>query len=110
MFPYEIRDRSRLFEDATLRTTDLSSKVNLPAAVDLNASCGANMVTLPADIRGNEMFEVRRVARAYHKESVNKVVLQKSIPTQIRQPILYHYQYKKQVDGFMRELTFAERL
>ena len=53
----------------------------------------------------------RAVARIhlYFTESVCKVVLQKSIPRQIRQLILYYYQYRELVDGFVRELTFAKR-
>ena len=43
-------------------------------------------------------------------EKVCEGVLQKSIPPQIRQLILYHYQYKKIVAGFVRELTFTKRL
>ena len=42
---------------------DLSSKVNLPGAIDFEALCGANTVTLPADIWGNEMFVVHRVGQ-----------------------------------------------
>ena len=41
--------------------TGLPSKVNLPGVIDSHAKCGANMVTLPADIRGNEMCVVHRV-------------------------------------------------
>ena len=48
--------------------------------------------------------------RAYLKQSGFNVVLQKSIPPQIRQLILYHYYYKEQVGGFVWELTFAKRL
>ena len=38
--------------------------------------------------------------------------MQKSIPVQIRQLILYRYgyYYKKQVDGFVRELISAKRV
>ena len=36
--------------------------------------------------------------------------LQKSIPPQIRQLVIYYYLYEEQVDGFVRELTFAKRL
>jgi hypothetical protein len=43
-------------------------------------------------------------------ESVDKVVLQKSIPAQIRQRILYISINEGYVDGFVWELTFAERL
>ena len=46
----------------------------------------------------------------YLTQSVFTVVLQKSTSPQIRQPILYCYQYKDQVDGFVWELTFAKRL
>ena len=47
---------------------------------------------------------------AYRTESVYKVVLQKSIPTQIRQLILYVSNNEGYVDEFVRELAFAERL
>ena len=43
-------------------------------------------------------------------ESVDKVILQKSIPAQICQLILHYYQYEEQFHGFVREMTFAERL
>ena len=41
-------------------------------------------------------------------ESVYKVVLQKSIPTQIRQLILYISDDEGYVDEFVGELTFAK--
>ena len=37
-------------------TTTLSSKVNLPRTIDLMASCGANLVTLPPKIQGGRNF------------------------------------------------------
>ena len=46
----------------------------------------------------------------YLTDTVYEVGLKKSIPAQIRQLILYHYQLKEQVDGFLRELTFTIRL
>ena len=46
----------------------------------------------------------------YLTESVYKDVLQNSIPAQIRQLILYISNDKGDVDGFVRELTFAERI
>ena len=39
-----------------------------------------------------------------------EVVLQKSIPAQIRQLMLDYYYYEEFVDGFVRELAFAKRL
>ena len=42
-------------------TTDLSSKVKLPEAINLKASCGADAVTLPAKIGGNETLLFHRV-------------------------------------------------
>ena len=42
--------------------------------------------------------------------SVYEVVSQKSIPAQIRQLILYLRRMQGQVDGFVRELTFAKQL
>jgi len=46
--------------------------------------------------------------RSHLTESVLKVVLQESIPPQIRQLILYYYLYKQLVDEFVWELTFAK--
>jgi hypothetical protein len=48
----------------------------------------------------------------YRSESVYEVVLQKSVPTKIRQTNLNLYvsDDKGYVDGFVRELTFAKRL
>ena len=51
-----------------------------------------------------------RCAQIYLTESVYKVVLQQSIPAQIRRLILYYYLHKESVVGFVRELTFAKRL
>ena len=48
--------------------------------------------------------------QTYLTESAHKVVLQKSIPAQIRQLILYIYDDEGQVDGFVREPTFAKQL
>ena len=48
--------------------------------------------------------------KTHTAESVYDVVLQKSIPTQIRQLILYISNSQGSVDGFVRELTSAERL
>ena len=44
-------------------TTNISPKVNSPSVICFESLCGANVVTLPADIKGNEMFLVHRVAR-----------------------------------------------
>ena len=38
----------------------------------------------------------------YLAESVHKVVLQKTIDAQTRQLVLYGYQYKEYVDGFVQ--------
>jgi len=46
----------------------------------------------------------------YLTGSVDTVVLQKSIPAQIRQLILHISNNKGCVDRFVRELTFAQRL
>ena len=43
-------------------------------------------------------------------ESVYEVVLQKSIPTQIRKHIRYMSNDKRVADGFVGESTFAKRL
>ena len=45
--------------------------------------------------------------RPYLTQSGLNVVFQKSTPPQIRQLILYYYQYKEQVGIFVWELTFA---
>ena len=42
-------------------TTDLSSTVNLPDAIDVKVVSCANLVTLPTDIQGNEILVVHRV-------------------------------------------------
>ena len=47
--------------------------------------------------------------KVYLTESVHNVVLQKSIPTRIRQLILYYYLCKESVDLLVRELTLAKR-
>jgi hypothetical protein len=49
-------------------------------------------------------------ARSYLTESAYKVVLQKSVPAQIRPLILYVSNDIGQVDGFVRELTFVNQL
>ena len=46
----------------------------------------------------------------YLTQSVFKVVLHESIPTQIRQLILYIINSQGYVDGFVGELTSAKRL
>jgi hypothetical protein len=46
---------------------------------------------------------------AYHVQSFFEVVLQKSIPTQNCQLTRYVSNGQGQVDGFVRESTFAER-
>ena len=47
---------------------------------------------------------------AYRTQSFSDVVLQKSIPTPIRQLTRYISNGQGQVDGFVRESTFADRL
>ena len=42
--------------------------------------------------------------------TVYKAALQRSIPTQIRQLMLYYYYHKELVDEFVPGLTFAKRL
>jgi len=42
-------------------STTLSSKVNLPHAINFRAFCSAKLVTYPADIRGVETLELHRV-------------------------------------------------
>ena len=48
-------------------------------------------------------------AHVYLTQSVFKCVLQKSIPTQIRQPILYLSNSKRLVDGFVGGLPSGKR-
>ena len=48
-------------------------------------------------------------AEGFCPTSVDKVVLQKSIPAQIRQLILYDHLSKEHVDGFVRELTLEKQ-
>jgi hypothetical protein len=48
--------------------------------------------------------------RSYLTQSVLQVVLQKTIPRQIRQLIVYISNIEEQVDGFVGDLTSAERL
>jgi len=57
-------------------------------------------------------MKARRLGRScfIFTESVCKVVLQESIPAQIRQLIIHISNDEGQVDGFVRELTFAEQL
>ena len=45
-----------------------------------------------------------------HMNNFYKVVLQKSIPAQNREPILYISNNKESVDEFVQELTCRERL
>ena len=71
---------------ATRWSTALSSTVNLHHAIDFRALCRANSVTSPSDVRGIETLELHRI---YLTESAYKVVLQKLIPVQIRQLIIY---------------------
>ena len=47
--------------------------------------------------------------RVYRTQSVYEVVLQKSIPTQIRQLIFYIRNSEGYVDGFVGELTPTKR-
>ena len=49
-------------------------------------------------------------ATSYLTESVHKVALQKSIPSQIRQDILHISNNKGRVHGFVREMTLAKQL
>ena len=48
--------------------------------------------------------------KSYLTESVYKLVFQKSIHTQIRQLILHVSNKNGQFDGFVQELTFAQRI
>ena len=67
-------DMSGLWQPATTSTrwsTILSAKVNLPDAIDFGALFGANLVTQPSDIRGNETLELHRMVHGYlaHKKT-----------------------------------------
>ena len=46
--------------------------------------------------------------RYYLTESFYEVVVQKSVPAPIRQRVHYVRHHEGQVDGFVRELTFAK--
>jgi hypothetical protein len=61
-------------------------------------------------VRTRRLRNARRISTvAYLTESANKLPLQKSVLAQIRQLILYHYEYKESVDDFVCELTCAKR-
>jgi len=47
--------------------------------------------------------------QSYLTQKYYQVVLQKSIPVQIRQPFLYISNNKGQIGGFVGELTLAKR-
>ena len=46
---------------STRWTTTISSKVNLPHAINFRVLCGAKLVTLPLEFRGNETSVAHRV-------------------------------------------------
>ena len=48
--------------DSTRWSTTLSSKVNLPHAINFRALCGAYLVTRPSKFGGNETLIINRVA------------------------------------------------
>jgi len=50
-----------VFYCTTRWSTTLSSKVNLPCAINFRALCGAKLVTYLADFRGVETLELHRV-------------------------------------------------
>ena len=52
---------------------------------------------------------ILRGCNKFISQKVFEVFLQKSIPAQIRQLILYNYKNKERVDAFVRELNFAKR-
>jgi len=49
-------------------STNLSSKVKLPDAINIAALCGADLVTQPPDIRGIKTLEVHRVGAGDARE------------------------------------------
>ena len=57
--------------------------------------------------RGLRRYGLPHPLQVYLTESVYKFILQKSISAQIRQLVLSHHEYMVQVDGFVRESTFA---
>jgi len=52
--PHHIRSHACVQPHPTRWTTTLSSKVNLPHAINFRAVCGANLGTIPTDFGGNE--------------------------------------------------------
>ena len=66
-------------------------------------------------VRGSQRPPARRATRiegprnAYPTQSVYNVVLQKSIPAQICERVLYISNSEGYVDDFLRELTFAKQ-
>ena len=60
-------------------------------------------------VDGQTVSTHHEIGHVYLTERILQVVLQKSIPAQIRQLIL-DISNKEYVNGFMRELTFAKRL
>ena len=60
--------------------------------------------------KGMPPADVPALGRSHLTESVHNVVLQKSIPAQIRQRILHMGNRKGYIDGFVRESTYAKRL
>ena len=73
-------------------STTLSSKVNLPDTINFGDLCGANLVTQPSDIRGNETLELHRVVSEKSRIPGTKLTLE-SIGNQedVPQPLLMAY-------------------
>ena len=61
-------------------------------------------------VSGAELGASGRTSRFHITQSALEAVLKKSIPTQIRQLILYISNSKGQVDRFVGELASAKRL
>ena len=75
---------------------------------------GGNQARANVAITGAKPGVTRHVAtiqfsQVYLTQSVYKLVLQKSIPAQIRQLFLHLSNYNGRFDGFTLELTLAKR-
>ena len=62
-------------------TTTISSKVNLPHAIDVMAVCRAKVVTLPYTLRENETLQVRRAAGGKSGLASSRSPIQSEFPS-----------------------------
>jgi hypothetical protein len=58
-----VRSRERNREKEREREREREREKILPHAIDFRALCGANLITSPSDIRGNEILEIHRVVQ-----------------------------------------------